>query len=75
MCFFIRKELHVINVFKYGCPVNSSLRSWLIYIKESQQTYKDVWNIINEYDEKEQTKIVEKVNDELNELKMNHMNI
>ena len=42
----------------------------MISIKETQQAYKEVWKIVNEYDDKDETKIAEKVNDKWNDLKM-----
>ena len=47
-----KKELHVFNVLKYVCTKNSTLRSRVSNIKETQEAYKEVWKIINEYDER-----------------------
>ena len=61
---------YCLNVLKYAWSVNSTLRLLGVNIKESQQPHKDVWKIVNEYDDKDKTKVAEKWNDKWNDLKM-----
>ena len=41
-----KKELHVFNVPKYACSINSTLISRVVKIKKSQQAYKDYGKIL-----------------------------